>query len=157
MQAQAVRRDRGRRRHDPAREEELNRRSQINSRRSEIGAPIILFAVTVARHYIDRCLPLQYNVINKQRNTFAKKEDKMREISLYEMKPVFVAGEIDNLIALQGKLANDKVGCFHSFLSTAESQPPAMWVLRLKNCILETLIECLITCSAFQLGSLIPE
>ena len=31
----------------------------------------------------------------------------MREISLYEMKPVFVAGEIDNLIALQGKLAND--------------------------------------------------
>ena len=36
-----------------------------------------------------------------------KREDKMREISLYEMKPVFVAGEIDNLIALQGKLAND--------------------------------------------------
>ena len=31
----------------------------------------------------------------------------MREISLYEMKPVCVAGEIDNLIALQRKLAND--------------------------------------------------
>lgn len=31
----------------------------------------------------------------------------MREISLYEMKPVYVAGEIDNLIALKEKLEAD--------------------------------------------------
>lgn len=32
----------------------------------------------------------------------------MREISIYKMKPVYIAGEVDNIIALEGKLAADK-------------------------------------------------
>lgn len=32
----------------------------------------------------------------------------MREITLYKMKPIYMAGEIDNLIALKDKLKTDQ-------------------------------------------------